>query len=403
MTMPVHNSSNIQVVHISTGYNGGAALAARRLNASLNSLGFESYFGAISQKGYSPSTHEFEISRSTIGRITSGILTRIQLNLSKKVFFSLFSLDILPKKHITSRGSKNNTILHFHNWYNLVSQKEIARWAKQGYKVVVTMHDQRMMTGGCHYAFTCKGLYSNCESCPELSSVVNNIPKRNVQRFSKELTQVHGNITFISPSRWLDSEAKNSYLLRDQKTVFIPNTLGSTPSPNYNSSSIIDTNSLNVGIASMEPNSYIKGGDLTTSLENSVRGREIPVIFHKMRDFPQNAQGIQNFWSTIDYLLVISRADNSPNVIHEAKQFGVPVIASKVGGITELLDSRFDLGIELDECNESNLLKLLVSLIGKELDQGARENMQSRYYEYVNNSTVQHIELYKKLLSESRD
>ena len=265
------------------------------------------------------------------------------------------------------------------------------------------MHDQRMMTGGCHYAFTCKGLYSNCESCPELSNVIKNIPKRNVERFSKELARVQGNITFISPSRWLDSEAKNSYLLRNQQTVFIPNTLGNTPSPNYNSSSITDTTSLNIGIASMDPSSYIKGGDITSSLENLIRNREISVIFHKMRDFPQNAQGIKSFWSTIDYLLVISRADNSPNVIHEAKQYGIPVIASKIGGITELLDSRFDIGIELSECNESNLLELLISLIGKELDPSARANMQSKYYEYVNNSTVQHIDLYKKLLSESRD
>jgi glycosyltransferase involved in cell wall biosynthesis len=403
VVIPVHNSSDIQVVHISTGYNGGAALSARRLNESLNFLGFESYFGAISQKGYSPSTHEFEISRSTLGRIISGILTRIQLNLSKKVFFSLFSLDILPKKYITSRGNKNNTILHFHNWYNLISQKEIVRWANRGYKVIVTMHDQRMMTGGCHYAFTCKGLYSNCEFCPGLSRIIKRIPKRNVEKFSKELTRLHGNITFISPSRWLDSEAKSSYLLRNQQTVFIPNTFGKAPSPNLKSSFITATNSLNVGIASMEPNSYIKGGDITSSLENLIQNRQIPVIFHKMRNFPQNAKGIQNFWSTIDYLLVISRADNSPNVIHEAKQFGIPVIASKVGGITELLDPRFDFGIELGECNESNLLELLIGLIGKELDPGARAKMQSKYYEYLNNSTVQHIDLYKKLLSESRD
>jgi len=401
--MPVHRPSEIQVIHFSTGYNGGAAFAARRLNESLNSLGFESYFGAISQKGYSPSTHEFEISRSALGKIFSGIGTRLQLMLSNKVFFSLISVNVLPKKIITLRGNKNNTVLHFHNWFNLTNQKDIILWAKRGYKVVVTMHDQRMMTGGCHYAFSCKGFYAKCESCPGLPKPLKNFPNLNLEKFADGLASITSKITFISPSNWLDSEAKNSHLLRNQNTVFIPNTLGILKDSPREFALQSASDSLNIGIASMEPNSYIKGGDITSSLEKLVKDKGAPIFFHHLKDFPQNNQGAQDFWSKIDYLLVISRADNSPNVIHEAKQRGIPIVASKVGGITELLDSQFDVGLEISDCTESNLLDVLRSLMGKELDSPSRKNMQNRYHAYSDSSVAYHISLYKNLFAESKD
>ena len=401
--MPVQRPSKIQVIHFSTGYNGGAASAARRLNESLNSSGFESYFGAISQKGYSPSSHEFEISRSPLAKIISGIGTQLQLRLSNKVFFSLFSLNVLPRKVITIRGNKKNTILHFHNWFNLTNQKDIIRWAKKGYKVVVTMHDQRMMTGGCHYAFSCKGLYAKCESCPALPKPLKNIPNLNLERFAHELTSITSNITFISPSNWLDSEAKNSHLLHNQNTVFIPNTLGILKNSPHEFAHRSASDSLNIGIASMEPNSYIKGGDITSSLKNLAKDQEVPINFYHLKDFPQINEGVHDFWSKIDYLLVISRADNSPNVIHEAKQRGIPIVASKVGGITELLDSHFDVGLEMSDCTESNLLDVLRSLLGKELDSPSRKNMQTRYRAYSDSSIADHISLYENLFADSKD
>ena len=403
MTIPVHRPPKIQVIHFSTGHSGGAALAARRLNEALNSSGFESYFGAISRKGYSPSTHEFEISRSALSKIISGIRTQLHLILSNKVFFSLISVNALPKKIITLRGNKDNTILHFHNWFNLTNQKDIIRWAKRGYKVVVTMHDQRMMTGGCHYAFSCKGFYTKCEACPGLPKPLKNLPNLNLEKFADGLTSITGKITFISPSNWLDSEAKNSHLLHNQNTVFIPNTLGILKDSPREFALRSGSDTLNIGIASMEPNSYIKGGDITSSLEKLVKENDVPINFNHLRDFPQNNQGIQDFWSKIDYLLVISRADNSPNVIHEAKQRGIPIVASKVGGIKELLDSDFDVGLEIGDCTESNLLDVLKSLIGKELDSSSRKNMQSRYHAYSDSSVADHISLYENLFAETTD
>ena len=300
MTIPVHRPSKIQVIHFSTGHSGGAALAARRLNEALNSSGFESYFGAISRKGYSPSTHEFEISRSALSKIISGIGARLQLVLSNKVFFSLISINVLPKKIITLKGNKNNTILHFHNWFNLTNQKDIIRWAKRGYKVVVTMHDQRMMTGGCHYAFSCKGFYAKCEACPGLPKPLKNLPNLNLEKFADGLTSITGKITFISPSNWLDSEAKNSHLLHNQNTVFIPNTLGILKDSPREFALRSGSDTLNIGIASMEPNSYIKGGDITSEIETLTKSQNLPFRFIYLSDPEIQKDSAMRFWAKID-------------------------------------------------------------------------------------------------------
>lgn len=215
-----------QVLHLSTGHEGGAGLAARRLNKALNQSGVTSKFMALAHHEFIPAEDEFEIHRTLLQRVISGLTLRLQNRLSKKVLFSLFSFNVLPTKLITSDNSPVNTILHFHNWFNLVSQSEISKWSQRGYKVIVTMHDQRFMTGGCHYAFNCSKLYTNCSPCPELVPIINKIPSLNLKRFDKQMQQSSTPLTFIAPSRWLLEEGLRSLALRNQEVVFIPNTLG---------------------------------------------------------------------------------------------------------------------------------------------------------------------------------
>jgi glycosyltransferase involved in cell wall biosynthesis len=117
-----------------------------------------------------------------------------------------------------------------------------------------------------------------------------------------------------------------------------------------------------------------------------------------MSNFEQNSKGKMKFWESIDYLLVVSRADNSPNVIHEAKQLGIPVIASKIGGITELLDLGFDIAIEPEDLNPSSLLDILSGTINGLPSQEMQQRMQRKFHDYVNQSVSSHIELYQKII-----
>jgi glycosyltransferase involved in cell wall biosynthesis len=388
-----------KVVHLSTGHQGGSGLAARRLNSALNEYGFQSTFGALENPTYILGNNEFAISRKLWQRLLSGLLVRFEGLLSNKVLFSLISLNVYKLDQINKLGNPENTILHFHNWHNLVSQKEILRLGSRGYPVVLTMHDERFFTGGCHYAFECQKFKTGCKVCPELPTVIDRLPAKNISSSKKLLHKSNSQIVFIAPSKWLRDEGLASLLLKDSKVVFIPNTLGITTLPeNLRKISSGESQSLlKIGIASMDKSSYIKGGDITSEIEAGIAANNLKIEMIYLSQIKNQENSKSEFWDQIDYLLVASRAENSPNVIHEAKYFGVPVIASDIGGISELLHEGYDIGIPGNEINSGKILELLTGL--RDRKQTVSDSaMQESFSKYVGTSIESHVDLYQLIL-----
>jgi len=395
------NSRNLdfKVIHFSTGHAGGAGLAARRLSWELNNAGIFSKFYALEKTDYKPEENEYVISRTNRLRILSGISTLLNNWISNESFFSLFSINSLTKKTVLKIANPNNTILHFHNWFNLSSQRNILKLASKGYQVVVTMHDQRFMTGGCHYAFSCNGLYSGCKKCPQTPILLNRFPGISSFLISKGLAKVKSNLTFIAPSVWIMEEANRSKLLNKQNICFIPNTLGNFSnlrSIEQNKKRVIDK--MVLGVASMDANSYIKGGDLINQLSIIAEETGLPFKFLWMKDAVVGDNPHKNFWGEIDYLFVPSRADNSPNVIHEAKNLGIPVIATKVGGISELLTEGFDFGVEICDLNLEHLISVLLNIYENVKNENEISEMKLNFSNYISNSLQKHVLLYSKLI-----
>ena len=393
---------DFSVVHLSTGHLGGAGLAARRLNAKLNKAGINSKFFALGQSDFTPALNEFLILRKPLKRLASALLSSFQPRLSSKILFSLFSVNAIPKGFENNFPDRQKTILHIHNWFNLLNIKEILRLYNLGFPIVITLHDQRTMTGGCHYSLDCNHFESDCNNCPLLQIGLNKIPKLVTKNASRHFRNMDSRFSIIAPSHWMLSEANKSSLFKDKSTIFIPNTLD-TIRNNFSPDSNPLKTHIRLGVASMNTLIYVKGGDLTKELEIEFKEKDLPFKFLYMNEFPQDIDGRLEFWKNIDFLIVLSRAENSPNVIHEAKQLGIPVIASKIGGITELLDEDFDIGIEEEDLNVSGILaKLRMVPDSKRTDSG-RKQMQERFRQYTDCSIKEHIALYQKLSAESRN
>ena len=385
------------VVHLSTGHLGGAGLAARRLNSQLNGAGVDSRFYALGRSDFTPEQNEFSIERTLGKKLTGALYSYIELRLSTKVFFSPLSVNSIPKDFENGFLDKRRTVLHIHNWFNLLNIKEISRLNSLGFPIVITLHDQRTMTGGCHYAFECRGFHSNCDSCPLLKIGVRSLPNLVTKRASRFLQAMDSRVALIAPSKWIYVEAKKSTLLKDKTIDFIPNTLGTnsiqlSPRPNFVKSNI------KLGVASMDSRSFVKGGDITKGLSSEFGTQKLPFEIVYMNTFPQNASGATEFWNRIDYLMVLSRAENSPNVIHEAKQFGIPIIASKIGGITELLDEDFDIGIDPINLSVGGVLEALEQISSRGKSVARVEQMQEHFSMYTERSIKDHISLYEKLI-----
>lgn len=357
--------SDYRVHHFSTGHIGGAGLAARRLNATLNSSGEISYFYALSRHDFEPGKNEYAIKRGLFKRIQSGLISRFQTPFARKTLFTPLSISVISMNFFKKNFDKTIDIIHFHNWYNLVSLKTILNLNKAGFKVVLTLHDQRFMTAGCHYAFECVGFQGNCDKCPILPRHLSPLLKKN---YKKNLTKYHKShgITLIAPSDWIRNQSLVSNATKQMKVYKVDNLLG----PEWNSSKekvlFLRENNYTkdgfyVGIASMDPESYIKGGDIIERLQSNYALKANNVFIINLKDAPNK---IDDFWGKIDLLLVPSRADNSPNVILEAQSLGIPVMASSVGGIPEMIQNDTGILFSIDFESDDEIIARILAKRG---------------------------------------
>ena len=328
---------NFQVVHFSTGHAGGAGLAARRLNAELNMSGVDSSFFAIQRKSYVPNYNEFSIKRSITRKLVSIILLKLQENFSRQILFSTFSSNAKGYRYFKKFQNSPRTILHFHNWANLISERNLLRLCGDGVNIVITAHDERIATGGCHYKFDCEQISCGCTSCPLVSGELQRrLIRSSRRRKDKFLGENQISPWIISPSMWVQNEVRRAGIFHDNKLISIPNTLG----PQWNRGQYVKNNvegdkKVLIGIASMSTTSFVKAGDVVTKILNSQRIKENQIEFLVLNQIPDQDQ-FKKFWQEIDCLLALTRADNSPNVIWEALSLKIPVISVGLGGIPEI-------------------------------------------------------------------
>ena len=392
-------ASEFTVIHLSSGHIGGAGLAARRLNSKLNQSGIDSKFMALEQANFIPEVDEYIIKRNMIEKIVSKVLTKINLMNSRDVFFSLYSQDVLFRKMSKIIDRPKTTILHIHNSYNLITTKNIITLSSMGIPIVVTLHDQRFMTGGCHYALDCDGFVKDCLKCPKSVPIFRNIPNKNLIKL-KELMQSKDNkLSFVAPSEWILNEAKKSTLLKLHNVSRISNTLNIPMKKTRLTKMDRTLNSkLCIGIANMDKNSYVKGGDLIRDMEAILIKRKSRVNLIHLSDWLAIGKPAEEFWETIDSLLIPSRADNSPNVIHEAKYFGVPVIATKVGGISEMLNKDFDIEIDIANLTPESLADIIEQTSSYFPEESEIAEMQKKFLVYLGDPILQITNLYKSLI-----
>lgn len=385
----------MKVLHLSNSTGGGAGIAAQRLNEALGDHGVDSSLLTLS-----PSTNqsEFTVNRNLVKTLSGKVNALIAGLLSDKTFFSLLSINVLSEKELRRYLKPEEGILHIHNWFNFLSQSSLMRLANSGYKIVLTLHDERMFTGGCHYALNCRGFETSCVGCPQLSSIFKSLPEKVHHKNVKAIADLKMPLHFISPSKWLAEEALKSSLLQKERIFVIQNSLGRAKNLPTLDERFQNTTTKNpiirLGVASQNPNSFIKGGDLIKELDESQLFKN-HFRFSFMTHFRKDSK--YEFWNGIDFLFVPSRIDNSPNVIHEAKFLGIPIIGAKVGGISELMTDT-DVMFDILDFNASYLVNLKEKLLSIIENKSALLDSRERFQKWSADSAKKHIEVYKLVL-----
>ena len=73
------------------------------------------------------------------------------------------------------------------------------------------------------------------------------------------------------------------------------------------------------------------------------------------------------------------------------------IIASKIGGITELLSEGFDFGLDESDLNSKKILELLANISHSVRTDLGRIQMKNQFSTYTQGSMPGHIDLYKSL------
>ena len=386
-------NQNLQVVHLATSHEGGAGISARRLNAQLNQSGVKSHFYSLKRKGFSPGINEYAIQRNLFMRLLSHFSAQIAKVISGVTFFSVYSSSGISMKRLDQICKGKKVVLHIHNWFNLISIRQIRKICEKGIPVVITMHDQRLMTGGCHTALGCNEFHGGCRHCPKINPIFHPKIRKNIRAIEELLFFPMTKLQIIAPSKFMVREAAKSQSLQFQNVAFIPNkfSLDLSIDPEVNKVSSLGKG-FKVGIASANPQQELKGGDLILKLSNYINAGKSDLCLIYLRDFHDSEQ--VKFWKTIDCLLVPSRGDNSPNVIHEAKFFNIPVISTNAGGIPELLTLNFDIILDSNSITLEDILSSIQQIKSQKFSKETILQMRSEYESYTLNSISDLIKIY---------
>lgn len=375
----------MRIALLSTSQTGGAGLAAIRCSEALASIGVSNDFFALPTKKATQPAGIQEIVRNPLEILQSKVLTVAQQILIQKGQDLLTPLSMEPRD--VEKLTQSYDLVHLHSTYNILDKNGFRKLIESGTKVVITLHDQRWFTGGCHYSGACKEYENKCTKCPQATSVGKLLIKESLKRDLKNFS-AYSNVKIISPSLWLANMARDSKLLENTNIEVIRNPI---PAHNYEVSDVprigkeeADVSLKKIAFVSDNLQNPLKGlkvlldaFNLMTDHEKSsyqllLIGRNSPNITR----FPVETTVItisssEDLYSQLqlqDVLVVPSLQDNLPNVIGEAFSSGIKVIGSAIGGIPEVITS--ESGFVFESGNSRDLANKLLSF-NKNYSRGA--------------------------------
>lgn len=380
----------MRIAHLNTSRTGGAALASLRYSLALQSVGLKNDLYALGSQDPRIFEQALSITRTPFETLQSRGLTVLQQNLLQHGSDLITPISFQPGaiKEIIS----DYDLIHLHSTFNILNSKGLIHLINSGKKLVITLHDQRWFTGGCHYSAACENYKSGCLNCPQASSIGRLLISNSFAKYEK-IWATNPKIKVITPSHWLSEMARGSKLLANAEISVIRNPIPNSEVryPITESSDKPDVVSSLKKIVFIADNlqNPLKGLDVLLSAlgeltEIEKRQLSLLVIGNNAPDankFPIKTQHIKatstgelsGYLKQQDLLVVPSRQDNLPNVIGEAFSCGIKVVGSNIGGIPEVIHS------EVGEIFQSENYQELAKIIRNFDYSYSREKVKSHF------------------------
>jgi glycosyltransferase involved in cell wall biosynthesis len=243
-------------------------------------------------------------------------------------------------------------VVHIHELHAyFVNITPLMEYLKQkNIKTVWTFHCEFMYTGKCGHSYDCNAWQQECGNCPH----VRDYPKsllfdhtRAMRRRKKRLFDDYNHLTIVSPSEWLASRTRQSFL-HDKQITVIPNGIDTDvfkPQDTTSLRSKYDVPKAVVHVtASFED--MRKGGrhilDLARRMPDTpffIIGNRKPIEYAPANVYAigrtENQTQLAQWYSFADVTLITSERENFPTVCLESLCCGTPVAGFAGGGTTE--------------------------------------------------------------------
>jgi|LakMenE18May11ns_1017448.scaffolds.fasta_scaffold9880656_1 glycosyltransferase involved in cell wall biosynthesis len=345
----------MKISHLTFSTSGGAGVAAQELHTSLIDASVDSTINFLIKDNLRKNKFRFKILflRSIIDNF-------IIKNLKRNYFLSILRTQ---ENNLDFMNLIDADILHLHWTPGFVDLNKLFLFAKKyNKKIVITLHDYWFFTGGCHYPIECKNFEKGCKECPATKVLFNNVPSM----ILSQKKEIFKNIDFkiIAPSTWIANAAQKSDLFSKETIYVIPNVVDVKKFYPIEKSKAklkfkVKESNLNIGVCATDlsdPRKGIKGvlsyliahkNSIDSELSIFAIGSNLDKIIKKEarlnginlieRTFAHDNSDLNEALNSLDFYIHSASEDNSPNIIREVIEIGLPVIAKNSGGVPEML------------------------------------------------------------------
>lgn len=403
---------------------GGAAIAANRLMEALKNNGIKTKMLVRDKQTDQISVVELKKSWWKVWQFIWERVVIWQANHFKK--HNLFAVDIANTgTNITALPEFTQAdVIHLH-WINqgMLSLTDIRRIIQSGKPIVWTMHDMWPFTGICHYAGDCDKYATQCHNCPQLyKGSRKDIAYRTFQKKKKLFEGAQ--ITFVACSRWLESLAKKSDLIKGQTITNIPNAINTNlfkprdkkqarekchlPQDKklllFGSVKITDKRkgidylvSACKQIASSYPDFSKELGVVVFGNQAEQYASLFPFPIYPM-NYVSNEKELVDIYNAVDLYVTPSLQDNLPNTIVEAMACGIPCIGFNVGGIPQMIDHLHNGYVAEDQSSKDLANGIHWALTEGEYESLSEEACRKAVSSYSESTIAKkYVEIYNKI------
>lgn len=257
---------------------------------------------------------------------------------------------------------KDYDVIHLHDTSSFISFRTAIALSKIK-PLMWTLHDCSIFTGGCLYPMDSIEYQKIGGQCTDKAWPINAawVHTRFLQEQKRKAD--FSRIRFSSPSKWLIDTAAKSVVLKQYKISHITNAVDTDLY--YPVKRKPKRKRIYILLSACNLDDYRKGADIAIKAVKQFSPNKIRIlVLGKASDdfrtqlsgynvsyfgFVDDEAKIRTVYKLADIFLFTSRADNQPLSILESLSCGTPVVATKVGGIPEVINDRVGSVYGLDD------------------------------------------------------